>query len=189
MKKLYCILFLIIFSSQIHAQNDNLESKLKTNLQVGYYSADWYKFSKEGKFIEIGVGFKINADFWLNLNVNYSEGKGPNDPYLNIGDNPKKTSQFTVAPIVSKYYCLTDKLDVSGKVGPYVSFQSYYDYVFLDIVNYTHSSYVILGAVVGVDFDYKVSKNVSVGVMSSYAFELSYGYSGLYIGPKVEWMF
>lgn len=190
MKLSYYILVIITCCyANMYAQNNTNESKLKSNIQLGYYGADWYKFSKEGKFIEVGVGYKINEDFWLNLNINYSEGKGPNEPYLNLGDNPNKSKQFTIVPTISKYFNLTKRLDISGKVGTYVSFQDYYNYEFSGVIKHTHNTNIVVGAIVGADLDYKITKNLSVGIMSSFVFELSYGYSGLYVGPKVEWMF
>lgn len=182
----YILLFFLCSIKNLNAQS--FENKLKANLQLGYYGADWYKFSKEGKFIEANIGYKINQEFWLNIHINYSEGKGLKDPHLNIGYIPNKSSQFTISPIISKYFNLTDDLYISGKVGPYISFQDYYDYEFSEVAKYNKITNTVVGAMIGADLDYKITKNLSIGIMSSFSFELSYGYSGLYIGPKVEMM-
>lgn len=184
-------IFLILFVLKSNAQEIIDSPKFKISFNGGYQNSDWYVFSEQGKYLEIGLGYKINDNFWLNADFNYLTAFGPNDPYnYLIGDNPNKAQQFLFSLNIQKYFILNDKLTISGKIGPFFTYINYSSYNFFEYFYYEKINELGgIGAVISPAINYKISDKFSVGLNSIFTFELNYGYSGYYIGPKVEYFF
>lgn len=184
----YVFFLLIPFS--LFSQENTKEKKYKLNASLGLFEADWYKFYDNSKYIEIGIGNKINADFWLNVNLKYVQGSGPNDPYNNkLGKNPYDSNQIILSLLIQKYFDLGKKIQISGRIGPYINYSKFYDYSFENTIKYNKEQNIYIGAIVSPEINYNISENFGIGISSSVSFELGYGYIGFYIGPKVDYFF
>lgn len=161
------------------------------NFGAGYYKADWYVFSENAKYLDVGASYKFNDTFWLSTNLNFVTASGPNDPYNDsMGKNPNKSNHFILGISIQKYFNLTNKLNISGRIGPFVNFVNYYSHYLNDLTKeyeYHKKNDLYVGAMISPEINYEISDKFTIGINSNFTFEMGYGYSGFYIGPKVEY--
>lgn len=123
MKKIYILCgFLFIFNS-IKAQETE-EPKFRTFFDFGYYHSSYRLASNGGTYISAGFGYKINKEFWLNLNLIKISSSGADEPNSSFYNNQVAYNNTLVVPNFSKDWSITNKFSIGGALGVAIIFEN-----------------------------------------------------------------
>lgn len=168
MKKLFIVTFFLILSLSVFAQEQN-EAKYRTTLDFGYFSSSYSHASKGGTYLSAGVGYKINKEFWLNLNIIKITASGKRFEDLPFFYNNKVSYEnLMIVPNFSKEWQLTNKFYLNGILGGALFFEksliTYGDYNSNgDLIGFStenDADSLDLALLVGVDFKYELTQNI-----------------------------
>lgn len=123
MKKILLLCSFLLVGLSAFSQEQK-ETKYKTSFDFGYFDSSLSNASKGGTYLSAGVGYKINEDFWLNLNIIKITASGSRYESLPIFLNNKISYEnLMVVPNFSKEWQLTNKLYINGVLGGALFFE------------------------------------------------------------------
>lgn len=116
-----CSLLFVGWSAFSQEQNG---AKYRTSFDFGYYGSSYSYASKGGTYLSAGVGYKINEEFWLNLNIIKITASGSSYENLPFFSNNRVSYEnLMIVPNFSKEWRLTDRLYINGALGGALFFE------------------------------------------------------------------
>lgn len=155
------ICFLIVFLSSIgvFAQEEN--PKFRTFTDFGYFGSSFKPASKGGTYLSAGAGYKINQDFWLNLNIIKISSSGVDfDEHALFLNNKTTYTNTMVIPSFTKDWEIHKKLLLSGTLGGALIFEK----ALLPFIHYEENS------IEGISFSNQV-ESFDIGLFAEIAFK------------------
>lgn len=168
MRKYFIVTFFLILSLSGFAQEQN-ESKYRTTLDFGYFGSSYSHASKGGTYLSAGFGYKINEEFWLNLNIIKVTASGERYESLPFFyDNKVSYENLMIVPNFSKEWQLTNKFYLNGILGGALLFEKSlitngeynYNEELIGFSTENDAESIDLALLVGVDFKYELTQNI-----------------------------
>lgn len=191
MKLKISFLFFVVIPMFLFGQ-ENTESKFRINVGYGFFNSTFYLADNNGDYLEAGFGYKINEDFWLNIDVVKisSTGNFESDPlFLNT---PVSYSNTMIAPNFSKDWDLSNKLMFSASLGGALIFERVYS----PYVNFTDNDFegiafsdegeFNIGLYGNLSLKYKIIDNLYLGVNLKSYLPMYLDIETFMIGASVE---
>lgn len=114
------IIKVLLFSTSLYAQNVDSESNslnFRTVFDFGYFGSTFEPASSGGNYLNAGFGYKINKEFWLNLNIIKISSKGFFESKPIFTNNITSYESTLFVPNFSKDWKIINKIYFGGSLG------------------------------------------------------------------------
>jgi hypothetical protein len=115
---LFCLLSLNVFS-QIEETK-----KFRMSTEYGYFNSSFFLASNNGSYLSGSFGYKINEEFWLNLELIKITSTGNLEPSPLLINTPSSYNSTIINPNFSKYWSINEKITLSGSLGGALIFET-----------------------------------------------------------------
>lgn len=183
MQKHTCTLILfVLVAFQITGQTIET-NKFRTSIEYGYFGSNYSGNENGGDYLNTSFGYKINQNFWLNLDIIKITATG--NPEFNslIGDITTNFSNTMFIPNFSKDWIISSKVLFNTALGGAL----YFEKEFIPRIFGQNSELVFryenannnfdLGLFINLGFTYEIHKRLFVGLNIK-------SYVGLYLEPE-----
>ena len=201
MKSIILSAILICYAFNVSAQEKNSISEIsgdnfRVQFAYGLYKSSYVEGDKPGTYLHSGFGFKMNKNFWLNLDIIHSEARGGLEIYPLLNSTSNVTNWYFM-PNFTKDFKIKRKSIIKPMLGFFLNreytsrlgYETVYDQnnnpYLADLAMSDEATYTA-GIMFGLSFNYEVNKNLFLGIEA-------YSYTKLYltiesfmVGPKVE---
>ncbi len=185
------IILLLFFANYAQAQ-DTKENVFRTSVEYGYFASSFFRAENGGDYLNTSFGYKINQDFWLNLDIIKISATG--NPEFNPlrGDIVTNYSNTMFIPNFSKDWTISSKALFKTTLGGALYFEKAYEpslfiqdsQLFFEYINEVEE--IGVGLFINLAFLYEVHKNIYIGLNIKSYVGLYLEPDSLMIGPSVE---
>ncbi|MGV0751444.1 hypothetical protein [Empedobacter brevis] len=117
--KHYVTLILTTLSLLSYAQDKNV----RMGIEYGYFNSSFQPASEGGSYLSGSFGYKINKDFWLNVDLLKITAKGTFEASPLFLNNKTTYTNTIIAPNFSKDWKLSDKFVLTPSLGGALIFE------------------------------------------------------------------
>ncbi|WP_314057891.1 hypothetical protein [Empedobacter brevis] len=117
--KHYVTLLLTTLSLLSYAQDKNV----RMSVEYGYFNSSFQPASEGGSYLSGSFGYKINKDFWLNIDLLKITAKGTFEASPLFLNNKTTYTNTIIAPNFSKDWKLSDKFVLTPSLGGALIFE------------------------------------------------------------------
>jgi hypothetical protein len=191
MKLKYCVFFFLSFSS-LFAQDENF--RFRTSVEYGYFHSSFFLASEGGSYLSGSFGYKINEDFWLNLDVLKMSGIGAFEPDPVFINTPVNYVNTIVVPNFRKDWLLRNKLVLATTIGgaliferAYIPFLNFDDNNNFEGIEFSNEGDKFnIGLFGNVLIKYEVSRSINFGINIKSYVAMYLEPEVIMIGPSIE---
>lgn len=201
MTKKILFTLLIAFTYNISAQGQNVDEESRNDnyrilFSSGLYKSSYVEGDKPGMYLHGGFGFKMNENFWLNIDIIHSEARGGYEIYPLLNSNSNVTNWYFM-PNFTMDFDLGQKHRISPLLGfflnrEYTSRLTYeteydqnYNPVLTDLRMSDEATYTA-GLFAGFSYNYEITDNLYIGIEAYTYTKLHLTIESFMVGPKVE---
>lgn len=201
MKNFILTAVITFFSLNVSAQgqNNNLNTQgdnYRVQFAYGLYKSSYVEGNEPGTYLHGGFGFKLNQNFWLNVDIIHSEARGGMEIYPLLNSNSNVTNWYFM-PNFTKDFKIGGKSLITPMLGFFLNreytsrleYETLYDQennpYLADLAMSDEATYTA-GIMFGLSFNYEVTKNLFLGLEAYSYTKLHLNIESFMVGPKVE---
>lgn len=189
------------FNMSILAQDEKLPDDARSDsyrvqFASGFYKSSYVEGNQPGLYLHGGFGFKLNRNFWLNLDIIHSEARGGLEIYP-LTNSTSNVTNWYFMPNFTKDFFIGRKSSISPMLGfffnrEYTSRLEYdteynenYDPV-LSNLRMSDEGTFTAGLFFGLSYNYEITSDLYIGVEAYSYSKLHLTIESFMVGPKVE---
>lgn len=116
------LLIILLLSFSAFSQTDG-PKKFRMSAEYGYYNSSFFLASDNGSYLSSSFGYKINDEFWLNLELIKVTSTGNFETSPIFINTPSMYNSTIINPNFSKYWEVGHKFSIAGSIGGALIFE------------------------------------------------------------------